>query len=291
MIEYIDPRKVEVGGPFDGEWVKALGKAVEKYDEAGDSVSCMRVMFEIMEGLIFNESVPVPAKFSGDEENPVVTMTVGQEEARFMLAQPVLNAEYDTYASMKLVKLMFTVLNHDDKYDGIVFGGRENSGFILPTALIASMLALYCKNPKAETAEEEEEDDEDESEIPEGTAYVITAPRPMSAEQFEGAAGAMAQLRDMPSEHVGIEFRNAGDDGLLFIQAYAKEDRMHVELGFDMSEFDWKHPLILANDEMSREEAVEFIRAICVDGVSPDDMEIVETSFHDITRSVFGEEG
>lgn len=291
MIDYIEEREFaeENGGPFEGEWVRDLGEAVEKYNESGDNVSCMRVLFEIMEGLLHGESVPVPAKFSGDEDDPVAVMTVEMSDMNFLLVQPVLNADYETYASMKLARVMYNVLNHDDRYDGIAFGGREDSGFILPVALIASMLALYCIDPRKKTDDYEEPEPEEEPF--EGTAFNITAMRPMSEASFAALAQAILGLMDRTGEHVCVEFRNVLDDGLIFMQAYTKGEKMHVELAFDMSDFDWEHPLILANDEMNREQAVEFFKKICAESILTDDMKIVQNSFRNITEDVFGEEG
>ena len=68
------------------------------------------------------------------------------------------------------------------------------------------------------------------------------------------------------------------DDNMLFIQAARAGEELHVELAFDMSDFQWEHPLILGND-MPLGEALELLRQLCVEGESPDDIDAVQNGF------------
>ena len=290
MTDNIEMREFEEEneGPFNSEWVRELGSAVKDYLADDDSMATMRVINVIMAGLIDDETVPVPATFETDDGSDFGIATVSTGDCRFLLAQPVKHPDYELYAAMKLSRLMLRAYKSED-VDGIIFGSEISAGFILPKPLIVTMLALYCTDPdEPEQEDEEAETEKAEEKIPEGTAFSFTAVRPMSEEQYESVADAILGLKDRACEHVLVEFRNTLDDELLFMQAYAKGEKMHVELGIDMSDCDWEHPLILANDEMDKKEAAEFFGAICAGGLQLDD-DVDTDSFRDITGEVFGE--
>lgn len=291
MTDNIEMREFEEEneGPFNSEWVRELGSAVRDYVADDDSFATMRVINVIMAGLIDDETVPVLATLEPDDGSDFGITTVSTGGCRFLLARAVKVPDYDEmYATMKLSRLMLRAYERED-IGGIAFSSQVNDGFILPKPLIVTMLALYCTDPdESEQEDEEAETEKAEEKIPEGTAFSFTAVRPMSEEQFESVADAILGLKDRACEHVLVEFRNTLDDELLFMQAFAKGEKMHVELGIDMSDFGWEHPLILANDEMDKREAVEFFGAICVGGLQLDD-DVDTDSFRDITAEVFGE--
>ncbi len=71
------------------------------------------------------------------------------------------------------------------------------------------------------------------------------------------------------------------DQDMLFIQAVRCGDEWHVELAFDMSDFDWEYPLILGHD-MPLDTALKLLRQLCVDGASPDDIDLIQNEFRDM---------
>ena len=80
------------------------------------------------------------------------------------------------------------------------------------------------------------------------------------------------------------------DQDMMFIQAVRCGDEWHVELAFDMSDFDWDHPLVLGG-ELSTEEAIVVLRRILVDGESTERIDEVCNGFRDISESAQKETG
>ena len=54
-----------------------------------------------------------------------------------------------------------------------------------------------------------------------------------------------------------------------------------------MDDFKWEHPLILANDSLTAEEAEEVLRSILVD--ETDQIEIIIEHFHEVSSSIYKE--
>ena len=71
------------------------------------------------------------------------------------------------------------------------------------------------------------------------------------------------------------------DEEMMFLQAVRSGDELHVELGFDMSDFEWDHPLILGH-EMEPSEALELLRRILVEKTPVDEIDVVQNSFRNM---------
>ena len=61
----------------------------------------------------------------------------------------------------------------------------------------------------------------------------------------------------------------------------------YLEITYPMDDFKWEHPLILANDSLTAEEAEEVLRSILVD--ETDQIEIIIEHFHEVSSSIYKE--
>ena len=77
-------------------------------------------------------------------------------------------------------------------------------------------------------------------------------------------------------------------DEILFIQTIRSGNHLHVEIAFDMSDFDWKHPLLLGAD-VSEDDAIELLRQLLVEGESTENIPLIMNDFRQM--NVFDDEG
>ena len=61
----------------------------------------------------------------------------------------------------------------------------------------------------------------------------------------------------------------------------------YLEITYPMDDFKWEHPLILANDGLTAEEAEEVLRSILVE--ETDQIEIIIDHFHEVSSSIYKE--
>ena len=80
-----------------------------------------------------------------------------------------------------------------------------------------------------------------------------------------------------------VNFNNfVNDDKVLFMQAKSWGDGYHVEIGFDMEDFNWDHPLILGADDVSFEDTLDLFRRIGLNGEETGDIEYITNNFKDM---------
>lgn len=59
----------------------------------------------------------------------------------------------------------------------------------------------------------------------------------------------------------------------------------YMELNYPMNDFEWSHPLLLANDNLTIEEAVDVLWFLLVEGT--DEIEIITNHFHEISSMIY----
>ena len=65
-------------------------------------------------------------------------------------------------------------------------------------------------------------------------------------------------------------------------------DGFYMELNYSMEEWEWNHPLLLANDHLTEEEAATVLISIFHD--CTDDIAIISQGFGEVSSRVFSEE-
>ena len=73
--------------------------------------------------------------------------------------------------------------------------------------------------------------------------------------------------------------------GVMFAES---PDGFYMELEYGMSEWNWSHPLLLANDHLTEDEAVSVLCSIFLE--CTDDDPVVSDSFVDVSSYVYPEE-
>ncbi len=66
------------------------------------------------------------------------------------------------------------------------------------------------------------------------------------------------------------------------MQAKKWGDGYHVEIGFDMEDSDWDHPLILGADGVSLEETLDLFRRVGLKAEQTGDIDLISNCFRDI---------
>ena len=134
---------------------------------------------------------------------------------------------------------------------------------------------------------DEDDPETDAEEIPENVGFSVEVDccLPVTPEQFTGIADMIRALRDKPYEHLTVGIKNPEPhDEVIFVQtAINNENGLYrVEIGFDMSDFGWDHPLILAKDDMSAEETVALFHEIFVNCTPTSKIPVITNEFCDI---------
>lgn len=119
--------------------------------------------------------------------------------------------------------------------------------------------------------------------------WEITANRPMTNRDFENVEEAIHGLSEnVEDSYLLLEFNDfIEDDEILFMQTKKFGMGYHIEIAYDMSDYGWDHPLILAADDVSEEMTVELFGRIGLEGEPSGDIHFVNNNFKDVG---FGEE-
>lgn len=59
----------------------------------------------------------------------------------------------------------------------------------------------------------------------------------------------------------------------------------YMELSYPMDDFEWTHPLLLANDNLTIKEAADVLWFLLVEGT--DEIEIITNHFHEISSRIY----
>ena len=170
--------------------------------------------------------------------------------------------KYPYFAGVRLRDAVDIALT-TNKCAGIVVDPGEDTEVVIMKELLFGALGAAISLLKDEHREEKVQE--------------LTLRRPIDEETFDRIEDIICEFRDDPGDFLVLDLTD-DDDDMLFIQAARAGEELHVELAFDMSDFQWEHPLILGND-MPLGEALELLRQLCVEGESPDDIDAVQNGF------------
>ena len=111
---------------------------------------------------------------------------------------------------------------------------------------------------------------------------------PMSDEQLDGFLMLARALADDPEHRLILLMPGNADPQEIHIQW--NDDGYCVGFSFPMDEYGWSHPLMLAAEGLKYEDVVMLMTEICVNQTDTDSIELVMSSFRDVTEQVYGED-
>ena len=107
---------------------------------------------------------------------------------------------------------------------------------------------------------------------------------PVTADDFPKFSRLPELVRLKQNLTVTIETKGSEDYDQILLSCTG--DAFYLEIVYPMDIFGWEHPLILANDSLTAEEAEEVLLSLLVDGT--DQTEIIINHFHEISSSIYG---
>ena len=113
---------------------------------------------------------------------------------------------------------------------------------------------------------------------------------PANDEQLAAAISLFDMIKERPDVSAVIHRKDEeqADNVPQSILIADSPDGIYMELSYDMDDFGWSHPLILANDHLSREEAEEVLVSILRE--CTDQIEIINSGFGEISSTLFPED-
>ena len=252
-----------------------LNNAILAYrDDPHEGTYC-RLLCCVLDGIAEDVSVPIPTDmdFERLSVRPRFQESRQGETGLVALTDPD-GEKYPYFVSVKLRAVM-RILLKEESCSGILLNPEEDNEVLIRKELLFSAIGAGLgmmeghRDPEEQNAED---------------AQTLKIQRPVSEEVFEQIEEKISAFRDDPADFLVLDLID--DEDMLFLQACRCGDLCHLELAFDMSDFNLDHPLILGN-ELPLEQALRLLYRLLVDGESPDDIAEIQTGFHDMG---FGED-
>ena len=269
----------------DALFQQELNDAVERYHERPGDWPLGLVLALLLYGAATELHVSMPANLKTDDDGkPHITPNVftDKNDNSFLAVQTRPDEKIDVTGTFP-IRTVIRVLNKDDSLSGLVINPYcEN--ILIPSVFFSGAATLYDRGwDDALEAEKEKQKPEERPEA-DGLYATVECSPPMTQVQFNGINNFLYSLRRKPHDRLTLNFRNPdSEDGVLFMRAERNEDGLyHVEIGLDMSEFDWDHPLILEHHGMHVSDAIELFHEIGVNCTPADDIDVVQNEFREI---------
>ncbi len=119
------------------------------------------------------------------------------------------------------------------------------------------------------------------------TARLVFNRLPASGGQMEALHRLVDDLQNRQDVALVIALTGR-DDPQEMLVSFAGDGRYYMELSFPMGDFDWAHPLLLANDRLSPDQVRDILTAILVEMQDTGDIDVIGEEFHEINSAVFG---
>ena len=249
---------------------EALNDAITAFKVAPCEDTFSDLLCLLYDGIEENESIPIPAEMDWDKMTIRPSFRPREDGNKALVALTVPDGErYPQFADVRL-RAVVRIMLGTENCSGILLDPDENTQLFLRKDL------FVCAIGAGLGMLEDNEDQQDESD---DTTRKMQIRRPVDEETFSWIKETICRFRDDPDDFLVLELTD--DKDMLFIQAVRCGNECHVELAFDMSDFDWEYPLILGH-EMPLDDALKLLRQLCVDGASPDDIALIQNKFRDM---------
>ena len=111
--------------------------------------------------------------------------------------------------------------------------------------------------------------------------------RPIGETVFAKIEERIMTLTEDPDDFLVVDL-DEDKDSVLFIQAVRCGDGCHVEVAFDMDDFGWKYPLVLAAN-LDEKRTARLLRELLVDVSGTEENELVLNCFKQVPAERYGE--
>ena len=241
-----------------------LNDAILAYRDDPHEDSYCRLLCCVLDGIALDVSIPIPADMDFERRavRPRFQESRQGETGLVALTDPD-GEKYPYFANVKLRAVLRILLN-EEKCSGILLNPEECNEVLIRKDLLVSAIGAGLGML------EERRDRENQGEEDEQTEKIQ---RPISEEAFERIEEKISAFRDDLADYLVLDLID--DMDMLFLKACRRGDLCHVELGFDMSDFEWDHPLVLGHD-LPLGEALHLLYRLLVDGESTDDIEEIQ---------------
>ncbi len=267
-------------------YVEELDKAICEYCDSPGPDRFLKVLWWLFEGIDKNCSLPCPAEMDLEKLNAKPMFLRKESDKEHLVLLTSLDGEkYPTIADIRLRAIMRLILSVED-CEGIIFNPSGEHSLFVPKQFLATALSAGY-NIAIEEIENGQKTKKQKTEFRFSDDNSIKIRRPVEWTAFEVIEDRIRNLTEDEDDYVIVDLIEDKDD-LRFIQTIRHGELWYVELAYDMSDFGKDYPLILGA-EMSLEEAIELFNLICLHGVSPDDISMVQERFRDIGFS--GQDG
>ena len=263
--------------PLEHPWVKDLDAAVEEFDKTKKTSAYERILSLILNGLEYFVPAVVPAEpGDGDRKIQIQMINSGKDSFGVLLTKPEKQFEY--LATRTFINVLTELRDRD--VSGLVINPYEEN-IVISRYFTDSALDVFIAGVKYEKERPDREDQEDKED---SLSNVVETDRPMTEEEFENIENILRNLvHEEVESFLVVDFNNyVNDDKVLFMQAKKWGDGYHVEIGFDMEDFDWDHPLILGADDVSLEDTLDLFRRVGLKAEETGDIDFITNNFKDM---------
>ena len=265
--------------PLEHPWTKDLDAAVEEFNTTKKTGAYERILSLILNGLEYFVPAVIPAE-QGDDGGTMQIQLVrsGDKSYGVILTKP--EKEFDNLVTRNFATVLTELRERD--ISGLVINPYEEN-IVISRYFTDSALDVFFAGIKYEREQLENNDQEDDESA--DLSHTVERSRPMTEEEFAEIEDILANLKHGEVDSfLVVDFKNyVGDDMVLFMQAKKWDEGYHVEIAFDMKDFDWDHPLILGADNVSFEDTVDLFRRIGLNGEETGDIDLITNQFKDMS--------
>lgn len=121
------------------------------------------------------------------------------------------------------------------------------------------------------------------------TAEVSINDLPVNEEQMSGLIAFIDYVKERADVSVVIQMNDEfyEDDVPQAVLLTKSPYGLYMELNYSMEEWDWDHPLLLANDHLTEEEAASVLVSIFHE--CTDQIELISNHFGEVSSSIYPE--
>ena len=249
---------------------EVLNEELQRYEAHPNESTYSRLLCCIFDGIREDAFVSVPADMDWDLMTVRPRMQNGPDDREHLVVLTDPDGEsYPFFVSVRLRALMRFMLNSTN-CGGILLNPGEDGEACMRKELLVSAIGAVCGMLEEQSEPEKEEPKKE---------LTMMIRRPIDEDCFSRIRARIESFEDDPDDFLILDLID--DEDLMFLQAVRCGELCHVELAFNMDDFDWDYPLILGH-EMPLGEALDLLRRLCVEGASPDEIDVIQNEFRDM---------
>ncbi len=265
------------GAAEDGGYAGLLRRAMEALWNEEEGTDLYDLIETLFRGVLENGKVYCPVEFDPARQSASPVFLEDGDGTKSLCMSPFPEMDGWEPAAPFRMREIVRILRGNDGCTGLgLMLGNGKEYLRIPRGIILTALDAGYRL----ATDEIEAEAEALAGILEENPKAISFRRPVSGQEFRKIEERVRAFDRNPEDFLVMNL--AHDPELQFIQVLrcGTEGRRSLQLGFDMGDYGWEHPLILEK-EMPAEEAVRLLRRICAEGESPEQI-AADCGFRDI---------